>query len=58
MEGENPSDSMEAELLAFTANRAKTRYANTYRLEPHNKLRDYLVRDKAQAILTVWYFFN
>ncbi|NXN32648.1 TC1D3 protein, partial [Nycticryphes semicollaris] len=30
----------------------KIRYANTYRLEPRNKLRDYLVRDKAQAILT------
>ncbi|NWU99209.1 TC1D3 protein, partial [Upupa epops] len=24
---------------------------NTYRLEPQNKFRDYLVRDKAQAIL-------
>ncbi|NXQ88824.1 TC1D3 protein, partial [Nyctibius grandis] len=31
---------------------AKIRYANTYRLESHNKFRDYLVRDKAQAILT------
>ncbi|NXV47065.1 TC1D3 protein, partial [Uria aalge] len=31
---------------------AKIRYANTYRLEPRNKVRDYLVRDKAQAILT------
>ncbi|NXD79953.1 TC1D3 protein, partial [Halcyon senegalensis] len=31
---------------------AKIGYANTYRLEPHNKFRDYLVRDKAQTILT------
>ncbi|NXS60725.1 TC1D3 protein, partial [Brachypteracias leptosomus] len=31
---------------------AKIGYANTYRLEPHNEFRDYLVRDKAQAILT------
>ncbi|NXE19137.1 TC1D3 protein, partial [Ardeotis kori] len=31
---------------------AKIRYANTYRLESHNKFQDYLVRDKAQAILT------
>ncbi|KFQ18798.1 Tctex1 domain-containing protein 3, partial [Merops nubicus] len=30
---------------------AKAAYANTYRLEPHNKFRDYLVRDKTQAIL-------
>ncbi|NXY72771.1 TC1D3 protein, partial [Glareola pratincola] len=30
---------------------AKIRYANTYRLEPHNKIRDYLIRDKAQEIL-------
>ncbi|NWH71211.1 TC1D3 protein, partial [Piaya cayana] len=29
----------------------KIRYANTYRLEPQNKFRDYLVREKAQAIL-------
>ncbi|KFV60501.1 Tctex1 domain-containing protein 3, partial [Tyto alba] len=31
---------------------AKIRYANTYRLESHNKFRDYLVRDKVQEILT------
>ncbi|KFV02807.1 Tctex1 domain-containing protein 3, partial [Tauraco erythrolophus] len=31
---------------------AKIRYANTYRLQSHNRFRDYLVRDKAQAILT------
>ncbi|NXT88362.1 TC1D3 protein, partial [Anhinga rufa] len=31
---------------------AKIRHANTYRLESRNKFRDYLVRDKAQAILT------
>ncbi|NXK44063.1 TC1D3 protein, partial [Chauna torquata] len=31
---------------------AKIRYANTYRLESYNKFQDYLVRDKAQAILT------
>ncbi|NXH10707.1 TC1D3 protein, partial [Bucco capensis] len=30
---------------------AKIRYANTYRLEPHHKFRDYLVKEKAQAIL-------
>ncbi|KAM6208435.1 dynein light chain Tctex-type protein 2 [Sarcoramphus papa] len=52
MEEEYFSDSMKAKLLAFKANRAKIRYANTYRLESHNKFRDYLVRDKAQAILT------
>ncbi|KAM6280448.1 dynein light chain Tctex-type protein 2 isoform 2-T2 [Porphyrio hochstetteri] len=37
---------------ALKANKVKIRYANTYRLEPHNKLQDHLVRDKAQAILT------
>ncbi|XP_075002458.1 dynein light chain Tctex-type protein 2 isoform X2 [Calonectris borealis] len=52
MEEEYFSDPMKAKLLAFKANRAKIRYANTYRLESHNKFRDYLVRDKAQAILT------
>ncbi|NWI65594.1 TC1D3 protein, partial [Todus mexicanus] len=31
---------------------SKMGYVNTYRLEPCNKFRDYLVRDKAQAILT------
>ncbi|NXT76413.1 TC1D3 protein, partial [Zapornia atra] len=31
---------------------AKIRYANTYRLEPHIKFQDHLVRDKVQAILT------
>ncbi|KFQ64496.1 Tctex1 domain-containing protein 3, partial [Phaethon lepturus] len=31
---------------------AKIRYANTYRLESHNKFQERLVRDKAQAILT------
>ncbi|XP_068009840.1 dynein light chain Tctex-type protein 2 isoform X2 [Melanerpes formicivorus] len=50
MEEEYLNDSTEAE-LAFRANRAKIRYANTYRLESHKKFRDYLVRDKAQAIL-------
>ncbi|XP_054675462.1 dynein light chain Tctex-type protein 2 isoform X2 [Grus americana] len=45
------SDSMKAKLLTPKANRAKIRYANTYRLESHNKFRDCLVRDKAQAIL-------
>ncbi|XP_009327525.1 PREDICTED: tctex1 domain-containing protein 3 [Pygoscelis adeliae] len=50
MEEEYFNDSMKAKL--FKANRAKIRYANTYRLESHNKFRDYLVRDKAQAILT------
>ncbi|XP_010084606.1 PREDICTED: tctex1 domain-containing protein 3 [Pterocles gutturalis] len=34
------------------ANRTKIRYANTYRLEPHNRFLDYLVRNKAQVILT------
>ncbi|NXY40389.1 TC1D3 protein, partial [Ceuthmochares aereus] len=29
----------------------KIRCANTYSLEPRNKFRDYLVREKAQAIL-------
>lgn len=53
MEEENLSDSMEAEQLAFRAKRAKIRYANTYRLEPHKKFQDYLVRDKAQVILMV-----
>ncbi|XP_054052418.1 dynein light chain Tctex-type protein 2 isoform X2 [Rissa tridactyla] len=52
LEEEHFSDSMKAKLLAFKANRTKIRYANTYRLEPRNKVRDYLVRDKAQAILT------
>lgn len=47
------SNSMKTKLLSFRASRAKIRYANTYRLESHNKFRDYLVRDKAQAILTV-----
>ncbi|NXU57565.1 TC1D3 protein, partial [Turnix velox] len=31
---------------------AKIKFANTYRLEPHSKFKDYLVRNKAQAILT------
>uniref|UniRef100_A0A8B9RSZ7 T-complex-associated-testis-expressed 3 n=1 Tax=Accipiter nisus TaxID=211598 RepID=A0A8B9RSZ7_9AVES len=52
MEEECFSDSMKTKLLSFKANRAKIRYANTYRLESHNKFQDYLVRDKAQAILT------
>ncbi|KAM6365980.1 dynein light chain Tctex-type protein 2 [Alca torda] len=52
LEEEHFSDSMKAKLLAYKANRAKIRYANTYRLEPRNKVRDYLIRDKAQAILT------
>ncbi|XP_074000496.1 dynein light chain Tctex-type protein 2 [Numenius arquata] len=52
VEEEHFSDSVKTRLLAFKAHRVKIRYANTYRLEPHNKLRDYLVRDKAQAILT------
>ncbi|KAM6432643.1 dynein light chain Tctex-type protein 2 [Rhynochetos jubatus] len=46
------SDSVKAKSLAFKANRAKIRYANTYRLESRNQFRDYLVRDKAQEILT------
>ncbi|NXT25692.1 TC1D3 protein, partial [Syrrhaptes paradoxus] len=29
----------------------KIRYANTYRLEPHNRFLDYLVRKKSQVIL-------
>lgn len=53
MEEEYFNDSVKAKLLAFKAKRAKIRFANTYRLEPYNKFRDYLVRDKAQAILTV-----
>jgi len=32
---------------------AKIKFLNTYRLEPYNKFQDQLVRDKAQAILTV-----
>lgn len=32
---------------------AKPRCPNTYRLEPRTKVQDCLVRDKAQAILTV-----
>ncbi|KAM6407289.1 dynein light chain Tctex-type protein 2 isoform 2-T2 [Pluvialis apricaria] len=52
VEEEYFGDSMKAKLSALKANRAKIRYANTYRLESHNKFRDYLVRDKAQAILT------
>ncbi|XP_042651697.1 dynein light chain Tctex-type protein 2-like isoform X1 [Tyto alba] len=46
------TDSVEAKQLASKDNRAKIRYANTYRLESHNKFRDYLVRDKVQEILT------
>uniref|UniRef100_A0A8C8AGI7 T-complex-associated-testis-expressed 3 n=1 Tax=Otus sunia TaxID=257818 RepID=A0A8C8AGI7_9STRI len=52
VEEEYFTDSVKAKQLAFKANRAKIRYANTYRLESHNKFRDYLVRDRAQAILT------
>ncbi|XP_074676782.1 dynein light chain Tctex-type protein 2 isoform X3 [Strix aluco] len=51
VEEEYFTDSVKAKQLAFKANRAKIRYANTYRLESHNKFRDYLVRDRAQAIL-------
>jgi len=53
MEDEYFSDPMKAHLLAFKANRAKIRYANTYRLGSQKKFRDYLVRDKAEAILMV-----
>ncbi|XP_074945670.1 dynein light chain Tctex-type protein 2 isoform X2 [Phalacrocorax aristotelis] len=51
VEEECSGDSMKAKLLAFKANRAKIKYANTYRLESHNRFRDYLVRDRAQVIL-------
>ncbi|CAM9883702.1 unnamed protein product [Bubo scandiacus] len=52
VEEEYFTDSVKTKQLAFKANRVKIRYANTYRLESHNKFRDYLVRDRAQAILT------
>lgn len=38
---------------APTEVKAKPRHRNTYRLEPRTKVQDDLVRDKAQAILTV-----
>ncbi|KAM9017816.1 dynein light chain Tctex-type protein 2 [Ara ararauna] len=50
VEEEQASDPAKAK-LASKANKAKIRYANTYRLEPYNRVRDYLVRNKAQAIL-------
>ncbi|XP_074781218.1 dynein light chain Tctex-type protein 2 isoform X1 [Athene noctua] len=52
VEEEYFTDLVKAKQLAFKANKVKTRYTNTYRLESHNKFRDYLVRDRAQAILT------
>ncbi|XP_010021549.1 PREDICTED: tctex1 domain-containing protein 3, partial [Nestor notabilis] len=50
VEEEHASDPAKAK-LASKVNKAKIRYANTYRLEPYNRVRDYLVRNKAQAIL-------
>nr|XP_030124198.3 dynein light chain Tctex-type protein 2 isoform X2 [Taeniopygia guttata] len=37
---------------APTEGKAKPKSCNTYRLEPRSKVRDALVRDKAEAILT------
>lgn len=36
-----------------TEGKAKPKSCNTYRLEPRTKVRDALVRDKAEAILMV-----
>lgn len=36
-----------------TEDQAKSKSRNTYRLEPRTKVEDDLLRDKAQAILTV-----
>lgn len=52
VEEEQASDPAKTK-LASKANKAKIRYANTYRLEPYNRVQDYLIRNKAQAILTV-----
>uniref|UniRef100_A0A8C6Z6X3 TC1D3 protein n=3 Tax=Nothoprocta TaxID=8806 RepID=A0A8C6Z6X3_NOTPE len=49
---ESFTDLTKTELLSLKANRTKIRYANTYRLEPYNKFQDYVVRKKAQEILT------
>lgn len=43
---------------APTEGKAKSKSRNTYRLEPRTKVQDDLLRDKAQAILTVWYYLN
>lgn len=53
LEEEYFSESTKTRRLPFRPSRAKIKYANTYRLEPYHKFRDYLVRDKVQAILTV-----
>nr|XP_013801586.1 PREDICTED: tctex1 domain-containing protein 3 [Apteryx mantelli mantelli] len=52
VEEESFMDLMKTELLTLKANRTKIRYANTYRLESYNKFQDYVVRNKAQEILT------
>uniref|UniRef100_A0A8C3CUA6 T-complex-associated-testis-expressed 3 n=1 Tax=Cairina moschata TaxID=8855 RepID=A0A8C3CUA6_CAIMO len=52
LEEEYFSESTKTRRLPFRPSRAKIKYANTYRLEPYHKFRDYLVRDKVQAILT------
>ncbi|XP_062428195.1 dynein light chain Tctex-type protein 2 [Rhea pennata] len=52
VEEDSFTDITRTELLTLKANRTKIRYANTYRLEPYNKFRDYVVRNKAQEILT------
>ncbi|XP_010003739.1 PREDICTED: tctex1 domain-containing protein 3 [Chaetura pelagica] len=52
VEEERASDSTKPKPLAQEANRAKIKCVNTYRLESRNKFQDYLVRKKAQAILT------
>nr|XP_027310019.1 dynein light chain Tctex-type protein 2 isoform X1 [Anas platyrhynchos] len=52
LEEEYFSESTKTKRLPFRPSRAKIKYANTYRLEPYHKFQDYLVRDKAQAILT------
>ncbi|XP_057262957.1 dynein light chain Tctex-type protein 2 [Pezoporus wallicus] len=50
VEEEQASDPAKSK-LASKANKAKIRYANTYRLDPYNRVQDYLVRNKAQAVL-------
>ncbi|XP_010219359.1 PREDICTED: tctex1 domain-containing protein 3 [Tinamus guttatus] len=52
VEEESFTDLTKNDLLSLKANRTKIRYANTYRLEPYNKFQDYVVRKKAQEILT------
>ncbi|XP_068795203.1 dynein light chain Tctex-type protein 2 isoform X2 [Struthio camelus] len=52
VEEESFTDLTKTELSSLKANRTKIRYANTYRLESYNKFQDYIVRNKAQEILT------